>query len=228
MTLDLFTHAHDSNIGTPGFSLAHSGSTLIVAHTNAEASNGTAPLDPWNLYAGANGNSSGNTNHQYVRPIEVPSDSLYANVYHIWQGTGTPTTRPKVQVFGMLPKPSGGDGKSHFTRAWPADVDSFYFANPDRQWILLEDPDETNDDMEITGLGARLNSYSGPYTISKKRTVYLQGTTILLVGVTTASSGDAYDSGSFSFSQDSSGSSSSPPWTSGEPDVSVIAVQFSG
>lgn len=171
----------------PVHSLNSAGSAFVVANTNALAAQ-AHPTDPWETAAGA----ATQTNHGNVRPVATNGRFMYASVYLAWRGSDV-TTNPVVRVYGRVPDPN----IPAVDRKYPADDDTDFntaFASeglwvPLPQLPILADPEFALELMGDDGAAAEYTVGSNDTKFSKPRTVYLQGTTKLIVHVSTAGVG---------------------------------------
>jgi hypothetical protein len=157
------------------------GGPLIVANTNSQALNRPSSggsydilVRPWALYGGTG------ENHGNIRPIAIGEFGSYLNLYHIWREQLILGTAPRVQVFGRLPRPAESETRG---RQFPYDDDA-EFPNIQDFWVLLEDPNESNEYLEFEQNPT--HAYASQMWVSRKRTVYLQGCKEVIVAITQA------------------------------------------
>lgn len=108
-------------------------STLYTFNTSTLAAT-AAPTNPFTVLDGSA------ANHANVIRVPVPLGCAnYLDLFHEWTGT-TPTTRPKVRVFGKFPF-RNSDATLPINGTWPSDVNpslgSPGTAREDYDWLPL-------------------------------------------------------------------------------------------
>lgn len=163
------------------------GGPLFVLNSNSELVT-TPHNDPYSVK-----NGPADASHDNIRPMIVPDMGLYLEIFHAYISTldlastsassesasaDDPelTQSPRVQIYGLAPRPQGHPKPT--VRLYPHDLDSDFPTIPkDDWWQLLEDPDQTDRWLDLgTEEAIQWRQVVGhDFYLSRRQFVYLAG-----------------------------------------------------
>jgi len=163
-------------------SLASTGTTMVVANSDLETLT-TEPLDPWNAISATGGA------YDNIRPIAVPDNYLFVDVYWAFKGIAVPATSPGLRIYGMLQPPT-------INRIWPEDVDPTNYetlrtgiaATQEDFWIPLDESASGGNAISfVTAIAAKHTAGTKDFSISSPVSFPLAGVRSIILTVETAS-----------------------------------------
>lgn len=207
MPLADFNSALASDVTQAPCARAACGGPLFILNNNLEEENHTGAefFSPWALTTG-NAAYGDRTNHTNIRPVIVPEEYAWLNLYAISRSNLEFGDAPKIMVLGLLPHPSGAKAD----RSYPRDDDTGFPALPnDDVWVPLTpgyvnavqdaadpeclmtvDPDPViefgqHNDLQISDLLARV------YLQGVKKIILVIDTATTITDLSTSTSTDA-------------------------------------